>query len=188
MGRHKKRISSKPDTVADPASAAPNTTTTIPDLIDPTVMTLSDTENGADNDVQPNGDVESNAISEVQSSEPSPVIGPELADETPTELLNASHVAGVDEDDNTNEKLDILGNGLITKQVCAFLYFILSVDLPQPQVIEKGLGRETRPNHGDVVTVSYKCWLDEDDTLVEDVPELTFTLGDGDVIHGTSPV
>lgn len=132
MGRHKKRISSKPDTVADPASAAPNTTTTIPDLIDPTVMTLSDTENGADNDVQPNGDVESNAISEVQSSEPSPVTGPELADETPTELLNASHVAGVDEDDNTNEKLDILGNGLITKQVCAFLYFILSVDLPQP--------------------------------------------------------
>ncbi|CAL8103390.1 unnamed protein product [Calicophoron daubneyi] len=66
---------------------------------------------------------------------------------------------------DNQDVVDILGNGLITKKV-----------------IDRGLGRETRPNHGDLVTVSYKGWL-EDGTLVDDVSDVTLTLGDGDVIH-----
>ncbi|TPP62238.1 Peptidyl-prolyl cis-trans isomerase FKBP8 [Fasciola gigantica] len=139
--------------------AGPNPTCT-------TLTTVPDAEDGPNNDVQPGGDVESNEIPETKNSETSSLADFELVDKTRTIELNTNHVVSACDDGNIDEKLDILGNGLITKQV-----------------IEKGLGRETRPNHGDVVTVSYKCWLEEGDILVEDVSELTFTVGDGDVIH-----
>ncbi|CAH8828511.1 unnamed protein product [Trichobilharzia szidati] len=63
------------------------------------------------------------------------------------------------------ETIDVLGNGLIIKKT-----------------LQKGLGRETRPNHGDSVLVNYKCWL-EDGTLIEEAENAEIVLGDGDVIH-----
>ncbi|KAA3676036.1 FK506-binding protein 8 [Paragonimus westermani] len=88
-----------------------------------------------------------------------------LTAEDPTDC-NASvpttyHSSGDDSDDT----VDILGNGLLLKKV-----------------IDKGLGRETRPCHGDFVEVSLKGFL-EDGTVVDDFSSLTLTLGDGDVIQ-----
>ncbi|CAH8464159.1 unnamed protein product [Heterobilharzia americana] len=48
--------------------------------------------------------------------------------------------------------------------------------------LQKGLGRETRPSHGDSVVVNYSCCL-EDGTLVDEVENSYLVLGDGDVIH-----
>ncbi|TGZ70007.1 hypothetical protein CRM22_003413 [Opisthorchis felineus] len=64
-----------------------------------------------------------------------------------------------------DEIIDVLGNGLLTKKILA-----------------KGLGRESRPNHGDLVEVSFKGYL-EDGTIVDDVASMVCTLGDGDVIQ-----
>ncbi|KAK4473498.1 hypothetical protein MN116_002861 [Schistosoma mekongi] len=63
------------------------------------------------------------------------------------------------------ETIDVLGNGLVVIKT-----------------LVKGLGRETRPNHGDTVVINYKGWL-EDGTLVDDVENAKIVLGDGDVIH-----
>ncbi|GAA30660.2 peptidyl-prolyl cis-trans isomerase FKBP8, partial [Clonorchis sinensis] len=49
-------------------------------------------------------------------------------------------------------------------------------------ILAKGLGRESRPNHGDLVEVSFKGYL-EDGTIVDDVASMVCTLGDGDVIQ-----
>ncbi|KAH8850047.1 Peptidyl-prolyl cis-trans isomerase FKBP8 [Schistosoma japonicum] len=65
----------------------------------------------------------------------------------------------------STETIDVLGNGLVVIKT-----------------LRKGLGRETRPSHGDTVVINYKGWL-EDGTLVDDVENAKIVLGDGDVIH-----
>ena len=50
-------------------------------------------------------------------------------------------------------------------------------------MLRKGLGQDSRPNHGDSVVISYKGWL-EDGTLVEEVDNLSIVIGDGECIHG----
>ncbi|KER20171.1 LOW QUALITY PROTEIN: hypothetical protein T265_15381 [Opisthorchis viverrini] len=74
-----------------------------------------------------------------------------------------------------DEIIDVLGNGLITKKVVNFSDNFLSI-------LTKGLGRKSRPNHGDLVEISFKGYL-EDGTIVDDVASMVCTLGDGDVIQ-----
>ncbi|XP_054835894.1 peptidyl-prolyl cis-trans isomerase FKBP8 isoform X2 [Eublepharis macularius] len=63
------------------------------------------------------------------------------------------------------EWMDVLGSGLLKKKV-----------------IVAGQGRETRPVKNQNVTIRLKATL-EDGTVVEENPNLTFTLGDCDVIQ-----
>ncbi|XP_019752339.1 peptidyl-prolyl cis-trans isomerase FKBP8 [Hippocampus comes] len=65
----------------------------------------------------------------------------------------------------SQEWLDVLGNEQLKKKV-----------------LVAGEGRESRPKKGQNVTICLKAFL-KDGTLVEEQPELTFTLGDGDVIQ-----
>ncbi|XP_061456971.1 peptidyl-prolyl cis-trans isomerase FKBP8 [Rhineura floridana] len=67
--------------------------------------------------------------------------------------------------EEAREWLDVLGSGLLKKKV-----------------VVPGQGRESRPVKGQDVTVRLKAML-EDGTVVEENPELTFTLGDCDVIQ-----
>ncbi|KAM7537104.1 hypothetical protein Aperf_G00000066950 [Anoplocephala perfoliata] len=64
-----------------------------------------------------------------------------------------------------SETLDILGNGLVEKKI-----------------LKRGLGQDSRPNHGDSVIISYKGWL-EDGTPVEEAQNLRVVIGDGECIH-----
>ncbi|VDP91825.1 unnamed protein product [Echinostoma caproni] len=180
MGRHKKRVSSKSGTFNEVTTLSPTTdeveapltVTSVSNATNPaTEMTVVAPEDNTKEEIWPGGDIKSDEVVDTTTARESVPLNESepIEHEIPVDEHNANHdnddtIANVDGE--SSEKLDILGNGLITKQV-----------------VEKGLGRETRPNHGDVVTVSYQCWLDEDGTLVEDMPELTFTLGDGDVIH-----
>lgn len=76
-----------------------------------------------------------------------------------------------DVDNNPSQKdtseniVDILGNSLLIKKINA-----------------KGLGRETRPERGDTVTIRFKAFL-EDGTEVESTDNLTCVVGDGDVVQ-----
>ncbi|XP_071397612.1 peptidyl-prolyl cis-trans isomerase FKBP8 [Centroberyx affinis] len=74
-----------------------------------------------------------------------------------------------DKDSDTSapveEWLDVLGNDQLKKKV-----------------LEAGKGRDSRPQKGQNVKIHLKSCLN-DGTLVEEQPELSFTLGDGDVIQ-----
>lgn len=63
------------------------------------------------------------------------------------------------------EWLDVLGNGQLRKKV-----------------LEPGTGPDSRPQRGQNVTIHLKTTL-TDGTVVEEQPNLSFTLGDGDVIQ-----
>ncbi|KAF6773556.1 hypothetical protein AHF37_06544 [Paragonimus kellicotti] len=89
-----------------------------------------------------------------------------LTAEDPTDCNASVQPTYHSSNDDTDDTVDILGNGLLLKKV-----------------VDKGLGRETRPCHGDFVEVSFKGFL-EDGTVVDDFSSLTLTLGDGDVIQG----
>ncbi|XP_023257899.1 peptidyl-prolyl cis-trans isomerase FKBP8-like, partial [Seriola lalandi dorsalis] len=64
-----------------------------------------------------------------------------------------------------DEWLDVLGNDQLKKKV-----------------LEAGDGRDSRPQKGQNVKIHLKTYL-KDRALVEEQSDLTFTLGDGDVIH-----
>ncbi|XP_051765619.1 peptidyl-prolyl cis-trans isomerase FKBP8 [Ctenopharyngodon idella] len=64
------------------------------------------------------------------------------------------------------EWLDVLGNGQLRKKV-----------------LEPGAGPDSRPHRGQNVTIHLKTSL-TDGTVVEELPNLSFTLGDGDVLQG----
>lgn len=63
------------------------------------------------------------------------------------------------------EWLDVLGNDQLKKKV-----------------LEAGDGRDSRPQKGQNVKIHLKTYL-KDGALVEEQPEVSFTLGDGDVIQ-----
>ncbi|XP_057696414.1 peptidyl-prolyl cis-trans isomerase FKBP8 [Corythoichthys intestinalis] len=77
--------------------------------------------------------------------------------------------ARVDDEANSevasSEWLDVLGNEQLKKKV-----------------LVAGQGRDSRPKKGQNVTISVKTLL-KDGTPVQEQPELSFTLGDGDVIQ-----
>nr|XP_020478046.1 peptidyl-prolyl cis-trans isomerase FKBP8 isoform X2 [Monopterus albus] len=64
-----------------------------------------------------------------------------------------------------DEWLDVLGNDQLKKKV-----------------VKAGKGRDTRPQKGQNVKIHLKTYL-KDGTLVEEQSDLSFTLGDGDVIQ-----
>ncbi|XP_067272073.1 peptidyl-prolyl cis-trans isomerase FKBP8 isoform X2 [Pseudorasbora parva] len=64
------------------------------------------------------------------------------------------------------EWLDVLGNGQLRKKV-----------------LEPGAGPDSRPQRGQNVTIHLKTSL-TNGTVVEELPNLSFTLGDGDVLQG----
>ncbi|XP_016119146.1 peptidyl-prolyl cis-trans isomerase FKBP8-like, partial [Sinocyclocheilus grahami] len=63
------------------------------------------------------------------------------------------------------EWLDVLGNGQLRKKV-----------------VETGTGPDSRPQRGQNVTIHLKTTL-TDGTVVEELPNISFTLGDGDVLQ-----
>ncbi|XP_077572443.1 peptidyl-prolyl cis-trans isomerase FKBP8 [Stigmatopora nigra] len=65
----------------------------------------------------------------------------------------------------SQEWMDVLGNDQLKKKV-----------------LVAGQGRDSRPTRGQNVTISVKTFL-KDGTPVQEQPELSFTLGDGDVIQ-----
>ncbi|XP_016395803.1 peptidyl-prolyl cis-trans isomerase FKBP8-like [Sinocyclocheilus rhinocerous] len=65
------------------------------------------------------------------------------------------------------EWLDVLGNGQLRKKV-----------------VEAGAGPDSRPQRGQIVTIHLKTSL-TNGTVVEELPNLSFTLGDGDVLQLT---
>ncbi|KAG7268096.1 hypothetical protein CRUP_031032 [Coryphaenoides rupestris] len=64
-----------------------------------------------------------------------------------------------------DEWLDVLGSGMLQKKV-----------------LQAGQGRDSRPQKGQNVRIALKTSL-ADGTVVEELPGLSFTLGDGDVIQ-----
>ncbi|XP_040039750.1 peptidyl-prolyl cis-trans isomerase FKBP8 isoform X2 [Gasterosteus aculeatus] len=64
-----------------------------------------------------------------------------------------------------DEWMDVLGNGQLKKKV-----------------LEAGEGRDSRPQKGQNVKINLKTYL-KDGTLVAEQTDLSFTLGDGDVIQ-----
>ncbi|XP_061680141.1 peptidyl-prolyl cis-trans isomerase FKBP8 [Syngnathoides biaculeatus] len=70
-----------------------------------------------------------------------------------------------DREEASEEWLDVLGNEQLKKKV-----------------LVAGKGRDSRPKKGQNVTICLKTFL-KDGTLVEELPELKFALGDGDVIQ-----
>ncbi|XP_053178429.1 peptidyl-prolyl cis-trans isomerase FKBP8 [Scomber japonicus] len=75
--------------------------------------------------------------------------------------------ADTDEDPpgQVEEWLDVLGNDQLKKKV-----------------LEAGKGRDSRPQKGQNVKINLKTYL-KDEILVEEQSEVSFTLGDGDVIQ-----
>lgn len=55
-------------------------------------------------------------------------------------------------------------------------------DQLKKKVLVAGGGRNSRPQKGQNVKINLKTYL-KDGTLVEDQPDLCFTLGEGDVIQ-----
>ncbi|KAM9529660.1 peptidyl-prolyl cis-trans isomerase FKBP8-like [Salvelinus alpinus] len=80
-----------------------------------------------------------------------------------------TEVPAADQDTGTSapldEWMDILGNGQLKKKV-----------------LQAGNGPDSRPTKGQNVVIHLKTSL-ADGTLIEEQPELSFTLGDGDVIQ-----
>lgn len=78
---------------------------------------------------------------------------------------NADMVTDPEPPIQTDEWLDVLGSGQLKKKV-----------------LQAGKGRDSRPQKGQNVKVHLKTFL-MDGTLVEEQSDLSFTLGDGDVIQ-----
>lgn len=58
----------------------------------------------------------------------------------------------------------------------------LGNNLLKKKILEAGQGRDSRPQKGQNVKIHLKTHL-MDGTLVEEQPDLSFTMGDGDVIQ-----
>lgn len=61
---------------------------------------------------------------------------------------------------------------------------VLGNDLLKKKVLEAGEGQDSRPQKGQNVKINLKTYL-KNGILVEERPDLCFTLGDGDVIQVT---
>lgn len=84
---------------------------------------------------------------------------------TPDESENKNADSDLDPPEPVEEWLDVLGNNHLKKKV-----------------LESGEGRDSRPQKGQNVKINLKTYL-KDGTLVEEQSDLSFTLGDGDVIQ-----
>lgn len=111
----------------------------------------------------------------LDSGEDFEVLDEEDIDDDPPPLEDAGGGKGKTTDENKNtdpdpvdpeqEWLDVLGNDLLKKKV-----------------LEAGGGRDSRPQKGQNVKINLKTYL-KDGTLAAEEPNISFTLGDGDVIQ-----
>ncbi|CAH1795894.1 unnamed protein product [Owenia fusiformis] len=95
------------------------------------------------------------------NDQPEPPIGSTSGNNT----TEHSNDAIEESNDKEEEWMQVLGNDSLLKKI-----------------VEKGDGRETRPVGGEIVTISCVEKL-ESDKIVDINSELTFTLGDGDVVQ-----
>uniref|UniRef100_A0A3Q2V0T6 peptidylprolyl isomerase n=1 Tax=Haplochromis burtoni TaxID=8153 RepID=A0A3Q2V0T6_HAPBU len=100
---------------------------------------------------------------DIDDDEPPPLEDAGEGKVKPTHSENAN--ADPDPTGQVDEWLDVLGNGQLKKKV-----------------LKEGEGRDSRPQKGQNVKIRLKTSL-VDGTLVEEKPDLAFTLGDGDVIQ-----
>lgn len=100
---------------------------------------------------------------DIDDDEPPPLEDAGEGKVKPTNSENAN--ADPDPTGQVDEWMDVLGNGQLKKKV-----------------LKEGEGRDSRPQKGQNVKIRLKTSL-VDGTLVEEKPDLTFTLGDGDVIQ-----
>ncbi|XP_067667184.1 peptidyl-prolyl cis-trans isomerase FKBP8-like [Haliotis asinina] len=89
----------------------------------------------------------------------------DAAKEVDQDSVEEKYVPEEKKEEEDGGYMDILGNGLLRKKV-----------------IKKGEGRDSRPSHGDMVTLKAEGRL-ENGTAVDTQDTVTFTLGDGDVIQ-----
>ncbi|CAJ1060331.1 peptidyl-prolyl cis-trans isomerase FKBP8 [Xyrichtys novacula] len=130
---------------------------------------------GSDGSDSPSPVKKNGRTSLLDSGEDFEVLDEEDIDDDPPPLEDAGGGKGKNVDDSKNEApeppvpaeewLDVLGNDQLKKKV-----------------LEAGEGRNSRPQKGQNVKINLKTCL-KDGTLVEEQSDLTFTLGDGDVIQ-----
>ncbi|XP_068599553.1 peptidyl-prolyl cis-trans isomerase FKBP8 [Brachionichthys hirsutus] len=107
----------------------------------------------------------------LDSGEDFEVLSEEDINDNPPPLEDAGGGRGITKDADPDcpvpleEWLDVLGNDQLKKKV-----------------LEAGKGQDSRPRKGQNVKIHLKIYL-EGGTLVEEQPDLCFTLGDGDVIQ-----
>uniref|UniRef100_A0A9J8B591 peptidylprolyl isomerase n=1 Tax=Cyprinus carpio carpio TaxID=630221 RepID=A0A9J8B591_CYPCA len=91
--------------------------------------------------------------------------GGKKKDSATKDTTKADAVADRTASTELEEWLDVLGNGQLRKKI-----------------VEAGAGPDSRPQRGQIVTIDLKTTL-TDGTVVEELPNLSFTLGDGDVLQ-----
>ncbi|KAM7410145.1 hypothetical protein PAMA_001540 [Pampus argenteus] len=114
----------------------------------------------------------------LDSGEDFEVLNEEDIDDDPPPLEDAGGGKGKSaESNNTNADTDADPPGQVEEWLD-----VLGNDQLKKKVLEAGKGRDSRPQKGQNVKINLKTYL-KDRTLVEEQPEVSFTLGDGDVIQ-----
>ncbi|XP_029356132.1 peptidyl-prolyl cis-trans isomerase FKBP8 [Echeneis naucrates] len=136
------------------------------------------TERGETMDSPPSAQ-RSGRTSLLDSGEDFELLHDEDGDDDPPPLEDAGGGKGknTDESDKTNADSDPDTSGAVDEWLD-----VLGNDQLKKKVLETGEGRDSRPQKGQNVKINLKTYL-RDGSLVEEQPGLTFTLGDGDVIH-----
>ncbi|KAM7388392.1 hypothetical protein PAMP_024568 [Pampus punctatissimus] len=115
----------------------------------------------------------------LDSGEDFEVLNEEDIDDDPPPLEDAGGGKGksAEESNNTNADTDADPPGQVEEWLD-----VLGNDQLKKKVLEAGKGRDSRPQKGQNVKINLKTYLN-DRTLVEEQPEVSFTLGDGDIIQ-----
>ncbi|KAM4548734.1 peptidyl-prolyl cis-trans isomerase FKBP8 [Odontesthes bonariensis] len=138
-----------------------------------------DSMDASEGHVNAPSDKKSGQTSLLDSGEDFEVLDEEDIDDEPPPLEDAGGGKGKNADDTetktadedpeppgqVDEWLDVLGNDQLKKKI-----------------LDDGKGRDSRPQKGQNVKIHLKTYL-MDGTQVEDQPNVSFTLGDGDVIQ-----
>ncbi|KAM7012362.1 peptidyl-prolyl cis-trans isomerase FKBP8 [Tautogolabrus adspersus] len=113
----------------------------------------------------------------LDSGEDFEVVDEEDIDDDPPPLEDAGGGKGKHADESEKEKEDTDPSAPVEEWLD-----VLGNDQLKKKVLEDGEGRDSRPQKGQNVRINLKTCL-KDGTLVEEQPDLSFTLGDGDVIQ-----
>ncbi|KAK5931043.1 hypothetical protein CgunFtcFv8_027228 [Champsocephalus gunnari] len=113
----------------------------------------------------------------LDSGEDFEVLNEEDIDDEPPPLEDAGGGKGKNTDERTNADTDSDPPGPVEEWLD-----VLGNDQLKKKVLEEGKGRDSRPQKGQNVKINLKTCL-SDGTLVEEQSDLSFTLGDGDVIQ-----
>lgn len=167
---------------------------------------MSDKEDSMD--ASDSHDMKNGRTSLLDSGEDFEVLDEEDIDDDPPPLEDAGGGKGKNTDENKNtdpvdpeqEWLDVLGMWHIAEMQVYNLIIgdrkvlwsnphtemtyvcVLGNDLLKKKVLEAGAGRDSRPQKGQNVKINLKTYL-KDGTPAAEEPNISFTLGDGDVIQ-----